>query len=96
MNKMKIITKWSMVNLVLCCLATGCSQGPDLTGNTIVSGKTTYENGATMYYLKDNAGVRGKGSGTVKFIAHVNFANVGDKIVFIDNSLVAVAPASIK
>ena len=67
----------------------GCSQGPDFSEPVTIRYKAT-SYGVTDYELEYDQGNRGSGWGTVKFSAPVDFAEVGDTVVFKDGALVAI------
>ncbi len=72
--------------LLLITFLLSCSQPPNFTKEVTVIRKTSYLFGS-VYTLKPDDGIRGKGTGTVKFWAPEQFAKVGDVIIFEDGVL---------
>jgi len=71
-----------------CLLIFGCSQGPDFSKPSIVTGKEVNAKGVALYELDYRNGVRGKGWGEVYIKAPQAFAEVGDVLEIKNGSLV--------
>jgi len=69
-----------------CLLVAACSQGPDFTQKNVISEKVL-SGAAAEYRIKGSKGIRGEGTGEIWFKAPIEFANVGDTIIF-DNGTI--------
>ena len=68
-------------------LLVACEQPPDFTKPCPVIHKTISSKNISEYEIDYRCGTRGQGLGAVTFKAPPELANVGDTLVFVNNSI---------